>query len=85
MPGRVGARREVAMGQRTWIPQKTVVCERANRDVVLEVEVALPPEILPDQPPRVLAHRCSYGASCNSMDRPMCAWAGSLPGYDPFA
>jgi hypothetical protein len=73
------------MGQRTWVRQKTIVCERTGRDVALEVEVALPAEVLPDQAPRVLAHRCSYGVSCNSLDRPMCSWAGSLPGYDPFA
>ncbi len=73
------------MTRQTWIRQKTIACERAGRDVTLEVEVVEPPEMLPDQPPRLLGHRCSYGVGCNALDRPMCVWAGTLPGYDPFA
>jgi hypothetical protein len=73
------------MTRRIWIGQKTIACEHAGREVMLEVEVVEPPEILPDQPPRLLGHRCSYGIGCNALDRPTCAWAGSVPGYDPFA
>jgi hypothetical protein len=73
------------MAKRTWLRRKTIACERAGREVTLEVEVVEPPDLLPDQAPRVLGHRCSYGVSCNSFDRPTCVWAGTLPGYDPFA
>jgi hypothetical protein len=73
------------MALRTWVRQKTVVCDHLRREVSLEVELALPAEVLPDPEPRVLAHRCSYGMSCNSLDRPTCLWAGTLPGFDPLA
>ena len=82
--GKVVAMREVAVAVRTWVHQKTVVCDRLGKGVTLEVELVLPAEVLPDQPPRVLAHRCSDGLSCNSLDRPACQWAGTLPAYDPF-
>jgi hypothetical protein len=73
------------MALRTWVRQKTAVCDHLHREVSLEVELVLPADVLPEQAPRVLAHRCSYGASCNALDRPACAWAGTLPGFDPLA
>jgi hypothetical protein len=72
------------MAVRTWVRQKTVKCDHRGEMVALEVEVVLPGEVLPDQAPRVLAHRCSYGVDCNSFDRPACQWAGTLPGFDPL-
>lgn len=68
-----------------WKPVKSVYCEKAERDAALEVKVVYPAEILPDQPARVLAHRCSEGLNCNLLDRPTCIWTGTLPGFDPFA
>jgi hypothetical protein len=55
-----------------------------GEEVVLEVQRVYGADILPDQPPRLLARRCSQGLACNMMERPACKWAGTLPGYDPF-
>lgn len=68
-----------------WKPVKTVYCQKAEEDVSLEVKVVYPAGFLPDQPPRILAHRCSAGLECNMLDRPTCVWTGTLPGFDPFA
>lgn len=70
---------------KTWETVKTQYCQRAGREVALEAETIYPADILPDQPPRLGAHRCSQGAACSALDRPACQWAGSTPGYDPFA
>jgi hypothetical protein len=53
--------------------------------VHLEAKVVYPAEILPEQAPRVLSHRCSEDMRCNRFDKPTCRWAGTLPGHDPFA
>ena len=68
----------------TWEPVKYMCCDRIGEDVTLQVKVVYPSDILPDQPPRVLARRCSKGLECNQLDRPTCVWAGTLPGYNPF-
>jgi hypothetical protein len=68
-----------------WEPIKCAVCGRIGQQVLLEAQLVYPADHLPDQPPRVLAHRCSQGLACNGLDRPGCVWAGTLPGYDPFA
>jgi hypothetical protein len=68
-----------------WRPVQRDFCDRVHEQVVLEAQVVFPPDMLPDQPPRVLGHRCSLGLQCNAMDRPTCCWAGTLPGFDPFA
>ena len=72
------------MAMRTWEASKTCYCDHVNHDVALEVEVVYPVDHLPDQPPRVLAHRCSHGVSCNQFASPACVWAGTNPDYDPF-
>ncbi|MEJ2011109.1 MAG: hypothetical protein P8X64_02665 [Anaerolineales bacterium] len=69
----------------TWKSIKAQRCERIGEQVALEARVVYPAEFLPDQPPRILAHRCSKGLECNQMDSATCVWAGTLPGYDPFA
>jgi hypothetical protein len=74
----------LAVAKRTWVRQKMVKCARVDALVALEAELVFPAEVMPDQPPRVLAHRCSHGMECNSFDRPVCQWAGSLPGFDPL-
>jgi hypothetical protein len=68
-----------------WKPIKEQRCERMDEEVALEARIVYAAEFLPDQPPRILAHRCSKGLECNQMDTPTCIWAGTLPGYDPFA
>jgi hypothetical protein len=52
--------------------------------VALEADLVYPADMLPDQAPRVLAHRCSMGLECNQDSRPSCLWAGTNPGVDPF-
>jgi hypothetical protein len=73
------------MSELAWRPLKLAPCDRIGEDVALEALVVYPAEVLPDQPGRVQAHRCSQGLTCNALDRPTCCWAGSWPGYDPFA
>lgn len=73
------------MAFRSWHPIKTQFCEHAGCEVDLEVQVVYPAEILPDQAPRVLSHRCSEGLICNLIDKPSCVWAGTNPAFDPFA
>jgi len=72
------------MAQRTWQPIKAQYCSRAGDEVQLEVEVVYPAEYLPDQEPRVLAHRCSHAMICNLEKQASCIWAGTNPAYDPF-
>jgi hypothetical protein len=67
-----------------WKTMKRTNCDRVGEDVSLEARVVYSAEFLPDQPPRILAHRCSKGLECNQMNTPTCMWAGTLPGYDPF-
>jgi hypothetical protein len=39
---------------------------------------------LPDQPPRILARRCSISKECVVKDDCNCHWTGTNPLYDPF-
>jgi hypothetical protein len=73
------------MAVKTWEVLKIRYCAHANAEVGLEAEVIYPSDILPDQAPRVLAHRCSHAFACNFDSRPSCVWAGTNPTYDPFA
>ena len=68
----------------TWKTVKSMECERVGEEVALEARVVYPAEHMPDQPPRILAHRCSKGLECNQLNVPTCVWAGTLPGFDPF-
>jgi hypothetical protein len=73
------------MSEKIWQTIKIQYCHHAGSEVGLEAELVYPPEWLPDQPPRVIAHRCSHGMTCNLDGRPSCVWAGTNPAYDPFA
>lgn len=73
------------MAEKTWEPIKQAFCQRVEEDVTLEAEMVYPSEHLPDQLPRILAHRCSRAMDCNQDSRVGCTWAGTNPGYDPFA
>ena len=73
------------MAVQLWQELRQQHCDRIGEVVALECRLVYPADVLPDQPPRVLAHRCSKGMECNADDRPTCMWAGTLPGFDPFA
>mgnify|MGYP005816578317 CR=1 FL=1 len=73
------------MAFRTWQPVRSQYCARAGMEVSLEADVVYPAEYLPDQPGRVLAHRCSQGLQCNLLEKAACVWAGTNPSYDPFS
>ena len=72
------------MATKTWQVVKVRYCDHVGKEVALEAELIFPSEILPDQQPRVNAHRCSYAFNCNLDDRPSCVWAGTNPTFDPF-
>ncbi len=72
------------MTEKIWETVKVCFCQRVEQQVALEAEVVYPAEWLPDQAPRVLAHRCSKGTDCNLDGRVACLWAGSNPAFDPF-
>ncbi len=73
------------MAVRMWQTIKMRYCDHAEARVALQAQVIYPAEVLPDQAPRVLAHRCSHAFACNLDGRPSCIWAGTNPAYDPFA
>lgn len=77
--------REVAMRPVGWETIRVQFCHRVGQQVSLEVQLVHPAEVMPDQPPRVLAHRCSLGTACNLFDKPACIWSGTQPEYDPLA
>jgi hypothetical protein len=72
------------VAEETWNVIKICYCDHAGEDVGLEVKVVYPVEWLPDQPPRIRAHRCSHGLQCNLEGKPSCIWSGANPVFDPF-
>jgi hypothetical protein len=72
------------MAVKTWQTIKVRYCQHASAEVGLEAQVIYPADILPDQAPRVVAHRCSHAFRCNLDERPSCVWAGTNPTFDPF-
>lgn len=73
------------MAEKKWQSVKQRYCDQAGCNVSLEVQIVLPATFMPEQPPRILAHRCSKGLQCSTLTRPTCVWAGTNPDYDPFA
>lgn len=69
---------------RNWQVIRVRHCHHAGKEVNLEADVVYPAEWMPEQPPRVLGHRCSEAFNCNLDGRPSCVWAGTNPLYDPF-
>ena len=47
------------MAEKVWRPIKISFCHHVSEEVALEAELVYPPELLPDQSPRVITHRCS--------------------------
>lgn len=72
------------MAVTTWQAIKVQYCHHVKSEVELQAQTVYPAEWLPDQPPRILAHRCSHAFACNLDGRPSCVWAGTNPSYDPF-
>jgi hypothetical protein len=72
------------MSVKSWEPIKYCYCNHIQHNVALEVEMVYPAEWLPDQAPRVLAHRCSHALACNLDGRSSCIWSGTNPAIDPF-
>jgi hypothetical protein len=72
------------MPEIAWEALKVQYCHHIDREVSLEAEMVYPPNLMPDQPPRVVAHRCSHAFACNLDGRPSCVWAGTNPAVDPF-
>jgi len=72
------------VSNRKWQTIKVSYCQRVGHEVSLEAEVVYPSDVMPDQPPRIVAHRCSFGLQCNLEGTPSCVWAGTNPDYDPF-
>jgi hypothetical protein len=72
------------MAEKIWQPIKTRYCNHAGCDVSLEAQKVYPAEHLPDQLPRILAHRCSKSMDCVLFQQATCVWAGTNPSHDPF-
>jgi hypothetical protein len=72
------------MSEKSWEIVKVHYCHHVKEEVGLEAQVVYPAEWMPDQPPRVFAHRCSKAIMCNQDGRPSCIWAGTNPAVDPF-
>jgi hypothetical protein len=72
------------MTKKVWQPIKVQYCQHVKGEVALEAEVLYPGEHLPDQNPRIVAHRCSQGMQCGLLSEGACVWAGTNPAYDPF-
>ncbi len=74
------------MAVKVWQTIKVQYCRHANSEVALEAEVLYPEEHLPEQGPRIVAHRCSRGVECGlEHSQNACVWTGTNPDFDPFA
>jgi len=72
------------VAEKTWETIKVRYCDVAGCEAALEAETIYPADILPDQAPRVGAHRCSRGYECSTLGKGTCLWAGTNPDYVPF-
>jgi len=71
------------MTEKKWLLEKIHYCEHVGLEVKFEVQVVYPAENLPDQPPHVIAHRCSKALECNQMDKQVCAYCFTNPDVKP--
>ncbi|MCL4269320.1 MAG: hypothetical protein KJZ72_07235 [Anaerolineales bacterium] len=67
------------MAEKVWQIEKVKYCEHVEQEVAIENEVVYPADQLPDQPPRVIAHRCSHALECNMIEKPACSLCGTNP------
>ncbi len=72
------------MAQKKWRILEVRYCEHVGHEVRLEAQVVDPPEHLPDQPPHILAHRCSNAIECNKIEKMACAYCGTNPNHNPL-
>ena len=72
------------MSEKKWEVIKVLYCHHVNEKVGLEAQVIYPAEWMPDQPPQIVAHRCSKAFACRMDGRSSCVWAGTNPSVDPF-
>lgn len=70
------------MAETIWQVEKIAYCAHAGREIAIETAVVYPAEHLPDQPPRILARRCSNGIECNLLEKAACALCGTNPSLD---
>jgi hypothetical protein len=70
------------MAEKSWEVTKIFFCDRVGKVVNIENEVVYPADFLPDAP-RIIAHRCSLATECNLDDKPVCAWCGTNPNFEP--
>ena len=71
------------MAEKIWLLEKIKYCEHVGHEISIENAVVFPADHLPDQPPRIVAHRCSSAVECNLMEQPACALCGTNPDLDP--
>jgi hypothetical protein len=62
------------MAWESWRAGKQTHCEVMDEKVTLQSRLAFAADNLPDQPPRVLAHRCSSAENCDHFDQNKCPW-----------
>jgi hypothetical protein len=74
--------KEADMVEKIWQLEKITFCEHVGQDIAIENKVVYPAEHLPDQPPRILARRCSNALECNMLEKPACALCGTNPYVD---
>jgi hypothetical protein len=74
---------EFDMAKRIWQVEKIQFCEHIGQEIKLEAELVYPAENLPEQLPRIVAHRCSNALQCNLMEKSACVMCGTNPNVDP--
>jgi hypothetical protein len=67
------------MAWETWRTVKETRCKFLQDQVRLEARLLYAADILPDQPPRVLAYRCSDGQDCDRFNQADCPWGILTP------
>ena len=71
------------MAEKIWKIEKVKHCEHVGHEIKIENQVVYPAENLPDQPPRVIARRCSNALECNAVEKAACVLCGTNPNLDP--
>jgi hypothetical protein len=72
------------MTEKIWKVEKVKRCEHVGREIQIQNEVVYPADHLPDQPPRVIARRCSNAIECNMVEQASCVLCGTNPDVDPM-
>src|SRR5215204_2072117 len=62
------------MAEKKWYVSKVRYCEHVGHEIALETQVVLPSEYLPEQKPRVTAHRCSNAMQCDQQTSLCVVW-----------